>query len=176
MIRSRDAASKGCSYCAGKKVTRENSFAALHPEIMDEFDPSNDIDPFSVTENSNKSAKWICRNNSEHRWEARFQWRSKGQGGCSICRGYQYGKMFYEEHEEFEQYYDKEMNIRPFQSFSNMSNDYAWWKCSKGHSFHRPIYDMSRKGRFQCPVCDNLLLQVGENDLASQYPDLGRRI
>ncbi len=27
---------------------------------------------------------------------------------------------------------------------------------------------------FACPVCDNLLLEVGENDLASQYPDLAK--
>ena len=67
MIRSRNTVSKGCSFCAGKKVKRENSFAALHPEVMDEFDPSNDVDPYSVTENSTKPAKWICRNNSSHK-------------------------------------------------------------------------------------------------------------
>ena len=174
MIRARNTASKGCSYCAGKKVSRENSFASLHPEVMDEYDPSNEIDPYTVTEYSNKCVKWICRNNKDHKWEARFQWRSRGQGNCNICRGYQYGKMFYEDHAEYEQYYDTSKNQRPFHSLSNMSNDYVWWKCSNGHSFERTVYNTARMGSFRCPVCENLIVQIGENDLASQYPDLAK--
>ncbi len=174
MIRARNTTSKGCSFCSSKKVTRENSFASLHPEVMDEYDPSNDIDPYAVTEYSTKIAKWICRNNNEHRWDAPFQWRARGQGSCSICRGYQYGKMFYEDHEEYEQYYDNEKNDRPFHSLSNMSNDYVWWKCPFGHSFERTVYNMTRKKSFKCPICENLIVQTGENDLASQYPDLAK--
>ena len=172
MIRSRNTTYKGCSYCAGKKVTRENSFASRHPEVMDEFDPSNDIDPYSVTEYSTKTAKWICRNDNNHIWEASFSARAHGEGGCNICRGYQYGKMFFEEHAEFEQYYDKDKNTRPFSSFSNMSNDYVWWKCNKGHSFRKCICNMSRMGSFKCSICENLMIQIGVNDLASQNPEL----
>lgn len=172
MIRSRNTVSKGCSYCAGKKVTRKNSFSSRHPEVMDEYDPSNDIDPYTVTEYSTKIVKWVCRKNSSHKWEAPFNARSHGQGSCNICREYQYGKMLFEEHEELEKYYDTDKNPRPFNSFSNMSNDYAWWKCDKGHSFNRTIYNMSRKENFKCLVCKNLVIQIGENDLASQYPDL----
>lgn len=172
MIRSRASKSKGCSYCAGKKVTREKSFAALHPEIMDEYDPTNKIDPYSVTERSGQSVKWICRNNPEHRWMAKFDARAKGQGGCNICRGYNYGLMFYEEHADFEQYYDTANNERPFNSYSNSSNEYVWWKCNKNHSFRWSIINFSRGGVFKCPICTNRQLLVGENDLKSQYPDL----
>lgn len=174
MIRSKKTAFKGCSYCAGKKVTRENSFAFCHPEVMDEFDPSNIIDPYTVVEYSDKHAKWTCRNNPAHKWEASFEARALGQGGCNICRGYQYGKMFFEEHGELEKYYDTNENQRPFKSYSNMSNDYVLWRCDKGHTFRRTIYNMGRMDSFRCPVCENYLLQIGENDLASQYPDLAK--
>ena len=174
MIRGRNAKSKGCLYCAGKKVTRENSFAALHPEVMDEFDPANEIDPYAVTERSYRTAKWICRNNPEHTWNARFYARANGQGGCNICRGYNYDLMFFEEHSEFEQYYDTENNDRPFNSYSNSSNKYVWWRCSKKHSFKWPINRFSSGGIFRCPICNNKQLLVGENDLKSQYPDLAQ--
>lgn len=174
MIRSRNTSSKGCPYCAGKKVKRENSFASRHPEVMDEYDPSNDIDPFTVTEYSTKSAKWICRNDNSHKWEAPFESRSNGQGSCKICRGYQYGKMFFEEHSEFEKYYDSDKNERPFNSLTYMSNEDSWWKCDKGHTFKRRIYNMNKMGCFKCSVCENLTIQKGENDLESQYPDLAK--
>jgi RNase P subunit RPR2 len=80
--------------------------------------------------------------------------------------------MFSEEHPEFETYYDTEKNERPFNTYSNMSNENAWWKCEKGHSFEQSIMNYSRQGRFECPVCTNKILVKGENDLESQYPDL----
>lgn len=172
IIRSINSETKGCSYCAGKKVTKQNSFAALHPEVMDEFSHDNEIDPFTVTEKSGLNVSWICRNNPEHKWMATFYSRANGQGGCNICRGYNYGIMFYEEHSDFEKYYDTENNERPFTSYSNRSNEYVWWKCDKNHSFKWSIINFSRGGTFKCPICSNRQLLVGENDLKSQYPDL----
>lgn len=61
MIKSRNSAYQGCSYCAGKITTRENSFASKHPEVMDEYSPENSIDPYTVTEKSQIYVKWICR-------------------------------------------------------------------------------------------------------------------
>lgn len=171
MIRSRNTASKGCSFCSGKKVNKENSFAALHPEVMDEYDPSNEIDPYTVPEYSNKNVKWICRNNKDHRWEARFQCRSRGQGNCNICRGYQYGKMFYEDHAEYEQYYDTSKNQRPFSSLFSMSNDYVWWKCDKGHEFQRSVYNRIHRFR-DCPLCNRTIVVKGVNDFQHTYPEI----
>ncbi len=68
-------------------------------------------------------------------------------------------------------YYNSVIDIK---SYSNMSNDYVLWKCDKGHTFRRTIYNMGRMDSFRCPVCENYLLQIGENDLASQYPELAK--
>ena len=70
IIRARTTSSKGCSYCFGRMVLRQNSFEQLYLELMDEYDfANNEIDPFTVTEHSNKYVKWICRNNKEHKWK-----------------------------------------------------------------------------------------------------------
>lgn len=172
MIRSINSEFKGCSYCAGKKVTRENSFAILHPEVMDEFAPDNIIDPYTVTERSRKNAKWICRNNPKHTWEATFNARANGQGGCNICRDYNYSVMFADLFPEYEQYYDTQKNERPFHALAATSNDRVWWRCEKGHSFPRVVGYLKDIGVFRCPVCTGRTIVSGENDLLSEYPEL----
>ena len=172
MIRGRNTSVKGCPYCSGKLTKREKSFAALHPEVMDEYDPENAMDPYTVAEKSNLTAKWICRVNSEHRWNATFESRATGYGNCNICRIYQYKVMFHEEHPDFRVFYDAERNERPFESYSNMSNEAVWWLCPEGHSFSGVIMNISRQGAFKCPICDNRLVIPEVNSLASQYPEL----
>lgn len=172
IIRSRNSTSKGCSYCSGKAVLRKNSFAVLHPEVMDEYDPENEVDPFNVTEFSSKVVNWICRNDNSHRWKASFDSRAKGVGGCKICKSYKYKKMFYEEHADFEKYYDVSKNKRPFHSYANSSNEFVWWKCDRGHSFEWAIVNFTYTGEFACPICDNRQLLSGFNDLKTLYPAL----
>ena len=173
MVRALNTASHGCPYCSGKKVLRENSFAARHPEVMDEYDPRNEIDPYTVTEGSSKSGKWICRNDSTHRWTASFHSRAMGLGFCKICRDFYHGRtMFYEQYPELEARYDKTKNERPFHMLTLKSNDNVWWTCAKGHSFPQQVCHVADYGKVSCPYCENRLLLKGFNDLAKQRPDL----
>jgi len=172
MIHSRNSMFKGCSYCAGKKVRREKSFAALHPDVMDEYAPNNTIDPYTVPEKSTRTVEWICRNNMNHKWKATFSQRAVGRGGCSICRDYNFAKLLKDEHPEFEKFYDNEKNERPFFSFSFRSNELVWWKCDEDHSFQFRISNLAKRGEFKCPICEDKMLVPGINDLNSQYPDL----
>ena len=53
---------KGCSYCSGKKVTKEESLAATHPEIAARWDQdrNGDLTPFDVTAKSGLRAWFVC--------------------------------------------------------------------------------------------------------------------
>ncbi len=172
-VKALNTSSRGCPYCSGKAVLRENSFAALHPELMDEYDPENTIDPFEVTEFSSLYSKWICRNDSSHRWPASFRQRSNGHGLCPICKDYSCEIKFCEKYPQYEEWYDKEKNPRPFKALSLYCNDLLWWKCPEhGHLFPRRAYDIDRAGRMFCPYCENRILLTGFNDLATKRPDL----
>ena len=46
----------------------------------------------------------------------------------------------------------------------------VWWKCEKGHQWQAIIY--TRAGGTSCPYCGGKKAYHGENDLASQRPDL----
>lgn len=174
MIRSYSSFAEGCPYCAGKKVKKENSFAALHPDIIDEYSSENKIDPYNVTEKSDKMVKWVCRNNPEHKWSTSFRQRANGTGNCPECRGWHYNKILWQERPDPEKYYDINKNKRSFKTYSYMSNEKVWWNCDNGHSFETMIMNVTRREQFQCPICENRLVEKGYNDLASQYPDLAQ--
>ncbi len=166
-----NTAPQGCIYCAGKAVKRGKSFAALHPELMDEFDTDNEIDPYSVSERSSMIAKWHCRINPEHKWEAEFRLRAQGFKKCPFCDIKNYSTMLKDFRPDLEKYFLK-TNKYSFERYSYMSNEIVSWKCDKGHIFEKAIIYVSRNENFRCPICDNLVLAEGENDLLSQYPEI----
>lgn len=49
----------------------------------------------------------------------------------------------------------------------------VWWRCGKGHRWQAMV--KSRVTGCGCPVCAHRVVQPGENDLASAYPDLAEQ-
>jgi hypothetical protein len=46
----------------------------------------------------------------------------------------------------------------------------VWWKCKYNHEWYTSVYNkVKSKG---CPICENRLVLVGFNDLATKYPEL----
>ena len=172
MIRSRTSKYKGCSYCAGKKYIPGKSFGDLHPDLLTEYDPENEIDPYKISEHSGRIVRWICKNDASHRWESRIHSRSTGLGTCPICKDYNRAHKIVDVFPEFERYYDKEKNPRPFFTLAPHSNNKYHWICDNGHEFEYILMYFSRAGKFFCPICENILLEKGENDLLSQDPEL----
>lgn len=55
MIESLKTKTKGCPYCSNTIPIKGNSFADIHPELMDEYDSKNTIDAFTVFPGSKKT-------------------------------------------------------------------------------------------------------------------------
>ena len=69
------------------------------------------------------------------------------------------------------QEWNEEKNGGPMPTnLSRGSHQKAWWRCARGHSWEAAVY--SRTGGSGCPYCGGKLAWPGENDLASQRPDL----
>ena len=85
VIKGQQYRSKGCPYCAHKRLVGGDSFAELHPDLMDEYDSDNTIDPFKVFPSDTNHANWVCRKNPAHKWEASFLARHMGYGKCPVC-------------------------------------------------------------------------------------------
>ena len=75
----------GCPYCGNKKVSADNSFAFLHPEIAKEWDSEkNGADmPSDYVSGSGKRAWWKCLRG--HSWLAQINSRVGSETGCPTC-------------------------------------------------------------------------------------------
>ena len=85
----RTKGSRGCPFCAGRKVSITNSLAALFPEIAAEWHPTKngELTPDKLVAGSGAKVWWQCSKGSDHAWEATLDKRTAGGQGCPYCRG-----------------------------------------------------------------------------------------
>ena len=78
-----------CPYCAGRRASKENSFANKFPHLLEEFDYKKNIgiDPYLYTYASSKKAWWKCKY-CKKSWRVSFASRSArgiAKPGCRSC-------------------------------------------------------------------------------------------
>jgi len=77
-------------YCASKnpKASAVNCVATRLPHLLPfwDYNRNGDVTPWNTCHQSHKKVWWICPDNSEHRYLASVQLRSKGFGKCPICK------------------------------------------------------------------------------------------
>ena len=84
-VRSRAQLGRGCPLCSGRKTCRCRSVAAMHPELMKQWDEESNqgIDPYSVGCYSKMKVSWRC---AEHDlWERTPNYRVYYKSGCPEC-------------------------------------------------------------------------------------------
>ena len=84
-----DENSRGCPFCAGRKVCYENSLAINYPEIAAHWHPTKNgrLTPDEVTFGTHKKVWWQCEKVSAHTWNAEIVSRTAGGRGCPFCSG-----------------------------------------------------------------------------------------
>jgi len=77
----------GCPYCANKRVTADNSLAAIYPEVAKQWHPTRngDVTPDAVGAGSGKVFWWRCA--VGHEWMRSVERRTKFGRGCPYCAG-----------------------------------------------------------------------------------------
>jgi hypothetical protein len=73
-------------------------------------------------------------------------------------------------HPELVPEWDAERNwpLRP-SDVSPGSHKLVWWRCRNGHRWQAMV--KSRAGGCGCPVCANRVVEAGQNDLETGYPE-----
>ena len=142
----------GCPYCAGQKISEDNSFGSKSPHLVKEWHPTkNTCSPFEVAPYTHKKAWFIC--SEGHEWHAFIANRSKGKG-CPYCSGHKptESTSLYGVNPELckEWHPNKNGDKKPTQ-YKPQSNEKVWWLCSKGHEYQSLIY--SRQTGRGCPIC-----------------------
>jgi len=148
---------RGCPFCSGNKVSKDNCFQKIKPDLAKEWHPTKNrnLTPKDVTLFSNKRVWWVCAKRKGHKWETTINSRSQGHG-CPFC----YGNKVSEDNclqtvnpdLAKEWHPTQNGNLTPRDVVTNSGKKF-WWLCAKGkgHNWEASIY--SRIHGDGCPYC-----------------------
>lgn len=142
-------------------------------ELLEEWDVelNGELTANPVSSGSNRKMWWICQ--KQHRWQASVKSRVQGNG-CPVCAG----RALLEGVNDLRSCYpelsgqwneQRNGSLKPEKIRYN-STQRVWWRCEQGHEWQAGI--KNRVNGSGCPVCRGQQIAVGENDLASCFPDI----
>lgn len=157
------AKGRGCPFCAGKRVLPGfNDLASVDPELAAE----SLIDATSVTSMSGKKIPWRCARG--HEWTAAVYSRRDGSG-CPFCAG---RRPFPGETDLLTTHPHLAVGaLFDLSTVTAGSDRRGRWLCFEGHEYETQVKNRALGGT-GCPVCANLEVRRGINDLATVRPDL----
>lgn len=166
----------GCPYCSSKALLKGfNDLATTHPELLTMFSPNNIRKPTEVMAKSDVRLNWVCEYG--HEWVAQVKNISNGKR-CPVCANKQIVTGF----NDFATNYPdlaaqwhptKNKGVIPTQVAAG-SKKHAWWLCNRGHEWQATIGNrvFFKSG---CPVCQNILVSIGDNDMWTTHPALAEQ-
>ncbi len=147
--------------------SRSESFGAKFPDIANEWDitANKPLDPYMFLAGSNHRAWWVCKQNTDHKWQTAINNRTSiGKTGCPYCaftlRGKKRKTASINKHGTISKKrpdliaeWDWVGNtlITP-DTVSIKSNEYTWWVCTCGHKWKQQIIKRCDKN-YSCPKC-----------------------
>jgi len=165
---------QGCPYCSGRRaIPGETDFTTVMPELLAEWDyeKNKKHKPEHLKPQSNEKIWWKCK--CGHSWKAPVYRRYIGNG-CPSCAGDVIIKGVNDLQSQYpltaDQWDYSKNQLNPDEIFAH-SNKYAWWICSKGHSWEAIIRNRASLER-GCPYCSGYLAIPGETDLFTKCPKL----
>jgi len=174
MIAARNIASKGCSYCSGRKLLRERSFAAVHPDLMEEYAPENTIDAYEVFVSSKDSVKWVCKKDASHVWYASFYSRHFDNNSCPFCRRNLVitdGSSFADMYKEYVHVWSPNNKRQPNEVSFDVSSWFKWVCPTCKGEFWAKINDIT-SNKDCCPYCSKRKVHPNITSLAAVNPEI----
>lgn len=168
-IAGRIQKSRGCPYCAGQKVLPGfNDFASSNPDVALE---ANGWDPSTISKKSSKKMSWRCARG--HVFEAVVYSRARGDA-CPVCSGRRVLPGFNDLRTTHPEIAEQADGWDP-STVSMGSNEKKLWRCKSAHTWEIST-NKRTSGKTGCPICSNLKILVGENDLATTHPELAKEM
>lgn len=171
----RTSVSSGCPVCSGQRVQAGvNDLASTHPHIAAMWHPALNLPktPQEVSAGSNTARWWTCE--LGHPFKAEPHRLVAGRG-CPVCAGKVvvagFNDLATTNPQLASQWHPTRNGAVTPQAVTQSSHRRVWWICPDGHEWDASPND--RKGGKQgCPVCANMRVQTGFNDIATLRPDL----
>jgi DNA-directed RNA polymerase subunit RPC12/RpoP len=181
-VQDRTKNGRGCPYCSGKRVSKENSLSINYPKVAAEWHPNKNEkkSPDDFTLGSGKKVWWLCPEG--HEYEQRILERATRGRGCPYCSGKRVSKensLSINYPEVAAEWHPNKNEKKSPDDFTLGSGKKVWWLCPKGHEYQSVIGGRTVRGR-GCPECyeqNRSYIDVNrrpEISLSSERPDLCR--
>jgi hypothetical protein len=157
----------GCPFCSGARITvGENDLETTHPNVANE---AHGWDPKTVTAGSNSKLLWKC--SSGHTWETTPSHRTgKNPTNCPVCSNFKVEAGVNDLGTKFPELALEADGWDPTQVGAGSNKKFPW-KCKLGHKWISVLASRTVQGT-GCPVCANLQVQTGFNDLKTTHPEI----
>lgn len=176
-VKARALTGQGCPYCAGTKVDRASSLAALHPELLAEWHPTRngDLSPEDVACQSSRLVWWKCAAADDHEWRARPADRVNKRSGCPFCSNRQVSatnSLSGTFPDVAAQWHPSRNGLLLPSDVTYSAGRRVWWKCDRGpdHEWKAAVIARTVVGQ-GCPYCANKRVSV-TNALSTTHPAL----
>lgn len=181
-VNSRVHNGSGCLYCSHKLVLKEESFGAMFPKLLEEWDwaKNQGIDPYSLSCQSNKKVWWICKNHPQHKWLVDLSHRTRNKTGCRVCAHEKRPKRTRKKllldsypHIAKEWFYERNDGL-DIKTITHGSSKKVWWKCliDETHIWQASVTNRTSKNR-SCPYCSEEHPSK-RNSLATIHPEVAK--
>lgn len=165
----------GCPYCAGKRAwPGESDLASRYPDLAAQWHPTKNgtLTPEQVLPGGHQKVWWICEKG--HQWQAVVKSRVSGCG-CPVCTNRELAPGDNDLAAAFPvlaaQWDQKKNGKLTPQDVVPGTRRKVWWVCRKGHEWQATVASRTVGGA-GCPVCAGKKIVVGENDLATLFPQI----
>lgn len=151
-----------------------DSVASLHPRLAVEWHPTmnHGLNAADVPASSPDSAWWLCPEG--HSFRTKVSWRCAAESGCPVCSGRRtrpgVNDLATIDPDLAAQWHARANWPLTPQTVSPGFKGEVMWLDLCGHTFERS--PSARRQDRRCPVCLARVAYPGQNDLASQHPDL----
>ena len=145
------------------------SFLEVHPELLSEWSPENELGPDQISYGSKKPVLW--KGSCGHTWLSPPKERGRGYG-CPYCTGKKVLVGFNDlasKYPKLANEWSLENNIGPDEITYGSSKVFIWNGLC-GHSWTTSV--KNRVNGHGCPYCTGNKVLIGFNDLASKHPRL----
>lgn len=165
----------GCPYCNKREVlSGYNDIFSSNKDLIDQwcYELNINIDPTNILYNTSTIKYWWkCKNN--HNWQrALSDIINRSRNNCPYCTNKKV-LIGYNDLETLRpdliNEFNNNKNIVSMNKYSVTSNKKVWWTCKFGHDWEAVIGSRTLQNT-GCPVCSNLQVLKGYNDLQTLEP------
>ena len=162
------AGKSGCPYCSHQKLLSGfNDLATTNPKAAQEADG---WDPSKYIGGNSSIKEWKCPNN--HKYKLSINRRNIAEVGCPFC-GNRKVMTGFNDLKFTHPAVAKEADGWDPSTVTPGSNEKKQWKCNAGHIYQAIINSRTLQGS-GCPVCSNLKVHAGFNDLGTTHPEIAK--